>query len=222
MSDVTEAVGKLISKWQDARTALVELERAEHPDITDPYGRVWVWKPGRGDLYRHDGMAFQGDWLREPGRIGLPSQAVLDNPNYDDLCGICLNGRTRNVPDCRPEWNCSHAMHRNFATPASLREALENVAVMLGDRDDACTDYGMLMVACSGPLFRWDRSRGRYRFQARSTFPPGVRDALCATAEALTSDVVRILGGERGATASDVQAAILRLGDSRQNEAKAV
>lgn len=110
MSEATETVSRLIADWQDARTALAELERAEHPDITDRHGRVWTWR-GRGDLYRHDGMACPKEFVLD-GAIGLPSQAVLDNPNYGELCGICLNGRKRNVPDCKPEWNCSHMMHQ--------------------------------------------------------------------------------------------------------------
>lgn len=106
MSEATETVGRLVDQWQAARAALTELERAEHPDIVDRFGRVWTWR-GRGDLYRHCGMAFPGDWLKEDGRIGLPSQRSLDNPNSDP-CTICLDGRTRNVRKCRPEWNCSH------------------------------------------------------------------------------------------------------------------
>lgn len=110
MSEATEAVGRLLDKWQAARVALQELERAEHPDITDRFGRVWAWR-GRGDLYRHDGMAFPKAFVVDDA-IGLPSQAVLDNPNHGHLCAVCLNGRTRNVPACKPEWNCSHAMHQ--------------------------------------------------------------------------------------------------------------
>lgn len=112
MSAATETVGRLIGEWQAARAALAEMERAEHPDITDRHGRVWTWKPDRGDVYVHDGLAWPRRFV-EDGRIGLPSQAVLDNPNYGHLCTTCLDGRERNVPDCRPEWNCSHAMHRS-------------------------------------------------------------------------------------------------------------
>lgn len=112
MSNATEAVSRLVDEWLAARAALAELERAEHPDIVDGYGRAWTWKAGRGDIYVHDGMAFPKAFLTE-GRIGLPRQSVLDNPNYAHLCPVCLDGRTRNVPDCRPEWGpCSHAMHR--------------------------------------------------------------------------------------------------------------
>jgi hypothetical protein len=103
-------VTRLITEWQSTRAQLAELERAEHLDITDAHGRVWTWKSGAGDIYTHDGMAFPGDWLKKPGRIGLPSQTVLDNPNYDKLCTVCLDGRERNAPKCHPEWNCSHKL----------------------------------------------------------------------------------------------------------------
>ena len=104
----------LMAQWQKARAQLAEIERREHPDIIDGHGRAWTWI-GRGDVYRHDGAAFSEDWIREEGRIGLPSQRVLDNPNYGHLCDTCLNGRTRNVPDCKPEWNCGHVMHQPAA-----------------------------------------------------------------------------------------------------------
>lgn len=101
---------------------------------------------------------------------------------------------------------------RNFAAPGSLQEALENVTSLLGDRDDARTDYNLLMVACYGPLFRWDPVKGRYEFQARSQFPAGLRDTALITARTLTSEVVRVLGGESGATLRDVRNAIDNLG----------
>jgi hypothetical protein len=96
-------VTRLINEWQSARAQLAELERAEHPDITDRHGRVWTWC-GRGDLYRHCGIAAPADMI---DNFGLPSQRSLDNPNSDP-CDICLDGRERNAPKCRPEWSCSH------------------------------------------------------------------------------------------------------------------
>lgn len=42
---------RMLDEWAAARAALAEMERAEHPDITDARGRVWSW--WRGDLYRH-------------------------------------------------------------------------------------------------------------------------------------------------------------------------
>ena len=85
------------------RAALVALERAEHPDVMDRFGRVWTW--WKGDLYRHCGNAAPKHMI---DGFGLPSQTALDNPNYD-LCGICLDGRDRHVTACKREWECSHA-----------------------------------------------------------------------------------------------------------------
>lgn len=102
-------VAQLIASWQAARAELAAIERAEHPDITDHHGRVWTWR-GRGDLYRHCSLAWPEEFVRN-NRHGLPTQAALDSPNYD-LCDLCLGGRTRNVPDCKPEWNCTHTMHQ--------------------------------------------------------------------------------------------------------------
>lgn len=101
-----EAVATLIANWQDARAGLAELERAEHPDIVDRFGRTWTWV-GRSDTYRHCGTACPVDMIDD---FGLPTQRALDNPNYE-LCGTCVDGRTRRVPDCKPEWNCAHTTH---------------------------------------------------------------------------------------------------------------
>ncbi len=92
----------LVNAWYELRSELHELERLEHPDITDRLGRVWAWKSG--DLYRHCSTAAPKFMIEH---FGLPKQEALDNPNYD-LCGICLDGRERNVNACKPEWSCTH------------------------------------------------------------------------------------------------------------------
>lgn len=76
-----------VDAWQQARRDVREWERAEHPDITDRFGRVWVWKDG--DLYTHDDtLAFPRAFLDD--RIGLPRPGLADdNPNYSRLCDIC-------------------------------------------------------------------------------------------------------------------------------------
>lgn len=80
MADIT----RLINEWQSARLALQEIERSEHPDITDRYGRVWAWKSK--DLYVHDGcLAFPEHMIQD---LGLPSPVLASNPNYR-LCEIC-------------------------------------------------------------------------------------------------------------------------------------
>jgi hypothetical protein len=74
-----------IDSWLTVRAELAAIERAEHPDITDRFGRVWQW--WKGDLYRHDGcLAIPGRWIPE---WGLPSARLAGNTNYAGLCGIC-------------------------------------------------------------------------------------------------------------------------------------
>lgn len=88
MSQPIPAMQRLIADWQAARAALAAYERAEHPDLTDRYGRVWTWR-GRGDLYVHDDtLAFPRDSITGAG-LGLPSPRLADNPNYSKLCDIC-------------------------------------------------------------------------------------------------------------------------------------
>ena len=81
----------LIARWQQLRAELTELERAEHPDLTDRFGRVWVWR-GR-DLYVHDDLlAFPRSAIESP-TLGLPRVGLVDeNPNYAGLCAICRGG----------------------------------------------------------------------------------------------------------------------------------
>lgn len=78
---------KLLAEWTALREQIAEIERAEHPDITDRFGRVWVW--WKGDLYRHCGHCIPGEWITSTEHpIGLPSPTLADNPNYQ-LCEIC-------------------------------------------------------------------------------------------------------------------------------------
>lgn len=79
-------MANLIDEWTAARRALAEVERAEHPDITDRHGRVWIWK-GHGDLYTHDEtLACPMAWIAE---LGLPPVTLATNRNYSELCHIC-------------------------------------------------------------------------------------------------------------------------------------
>ena len=78
----------LVRHWLTARAALAELERAEHPDVVDRYGRAWSWVSG--DLYRHDCLAWPLDDI-EGGKFGLPPARLADNPNYASLCAICTS-----------------------------------------------------------------------------------------------------------------------------------
>jgi hypothetical protein len=88
-----QTVTGLLAEWQVARAVLADLERAEHPDVTDRLGRVWVWR-GRGDLYRHCGTAAP---LGMIDMFGVPRDSVLRNPNYPVLCVVCLDGRVQRV-----------------------------------------------------------------------------------------------------------------------------
>jgi hypothetical protein len=73
--------------WAESRALLAEVERAEHPDVTDKYGRIWAWSPGHGDIYVHDQMAWPLSSILSP-TSGLPSAELRSNSNYS-LCDIC-------------------------------------------------------------------------------------------------------------------------------------
>jgi hypothetical protein len=78
-------MGRRIAEWQAARDELAAAELAEHPDITDHHGRVWVWVDG--DLYRHCGMAWTSAQIRNTEHL-LPSASLFSNRNYS-FCSIC-------------------------------------------------------------------------------------------------------------------------------------
>jgi hypothetical protein len=87
--EIRTFVTPLIEAWQETRRQLAEIERVEHPDVTDGYGRVWRWR-GRGDLYVHDDtLAFPLDVIPH---LSLPSPSLEQNPNYFKLCGTCRQG----------------------------------------------------------------------------------------------------------------------------------
>jgi len=78
----------LLNELAAIRSQLAEIDRAEHPDITDRFGRVWVWRSG--DFYAHDdALCFPWYWITSTEHpINLPSSTLADNPNYR-LCKIC-------------------------------------------------------------------------------------------------------------------------------------
>lgn len=84
----TTVIRELIASWQQSRQALRAIEKAEHPNVTDVFGRVWEWKSK--DIYTHDGMAWPLDHVTNE-KIGLPSKQALENPNYQ-WCSTCLGG----------------------------------------------------------------------------------------------------------------------------------
>lgn len=73
--------------WPDYSDSF--LPGTAHPDITDRFGRVWVWK--HSDIYTHDdAIALTEDLLLTGyARMSLPHRKLRDNPNYAGLCGIC-------------------------------------------------------------------------------------------------------------------------------------
>lgn len=87
MSAPRNPIGPMLDEWQQLRAALRAAERAEHPDVTDQLGRVWVWKDG--DIYLHDGMAWPLVFIQQ--RTAWPNPVLLDNPNYH-WCDACRAG----------------------------------------------------------------------------------------------------------------------------------
>jgi hypothetical protein len=83
-----------IESWRHARAELAAIERAEHPDVTDRFGRVWTWETeisGTGrprGRYVHDGT-FSADDADAVARWGLPPERLASNPNYAGLCETC-------------------------------------------------------------------------------------------------------------------------------------
>lgn len=88
-----------VARWRAARAALAEIERGEHPDLTDRFGRVWVWQ--FGDVYVHDGcLAWPQPMILANDR--LPSPALASNPNYR-LCRTCTRDWQSQTPDAGVE-----------------------------------------------------------------------------------------------------------------------
>lgn len=80
------AVTGMLSAWSELRALAAELGAAEHPDLTDRFGRTWTW--WSGDLYIHDGaLAGSADQI---AAWGLPEPGLAErNPNYAGLCAVC-------------------------------------------------------------------------------------------------------------------------------------
>jgi hypothetical protein len=84
----TTAVSNLLRQLVYTRALLRELEAAEHPDITDRFGRVWTWRDE--DIYAHDVMAWSLDSITHPD-VRLPPAELASNPNYASLCAVCTS-----------------------------------------------------------------------------------------------------------------------------------
>lgn len=80
------AVRGMLAEWQALRAELRAIEEAEHPAVTDKWGRVWTWVSG--DLWHHDDtLALTRDMIDK--LTGLPPEKLRGNPNYHGLCDIC-------------------------------------------------------------------------------------------------------------------------------------
>lgn len=88
MSEAHARVAGLVEIWQATRAELRAIEQAEHPDLTDQFGRVWLYRSR--DLYVHDGLiAATADVVASP-HLELPAPGLADrNPNYAGLCQVC-------------------------------------------------------------------------------------------------------------------------------------
>jgi len=82
-------VSQMLEDLQAVCKQLHEIEVAEHPDITDRWGRTWTW--WEGDLYKHDDtLCFPLHFITSTEHpVGLPSAKLADNPGYVDLCSTC-------------------------------------------------------------------------------------------------------------------------------------
>ena len=121
-ADGLRVVQGLLFEWQAFRAEIAQVERDEHPSITDRFGRVWVWE--FGDLYVHDDcLAFPMDWITDTVHpLGLPSPALADNPNYS-LCEICRR-EWREEPTNEHRQTSSHSEtgHGNTESPLPAGE----------------------------------------------------------------------------------------------------
>jgi len=80
------AVRGMLVDWQALRAELRAIEEAEHPAVTDKFGRVWTWTCH--DCYHHDDtLALTRDMIDR--LAGLPPERLRGNPNYWQLCETC-------------------------------------------------------------------------------------------------------------------------------------
>jgi hypothetical protein len=110
-----QVASQIVAEWQAVREEIRTLDRAHHPDIIDRHGRAWVWRwdDSYGSQYAHCGSLVSSD--RIGGVSQLAGAGTLNNQNYD-LCAVCLDGRTRNITPCKPEWKCTHRVCAEMAS----------------------------------------------------------------------------------------------------------
>lgn len=71
--------------WPDYSDS--SLPNTSHPDITDRFGRVWVWKSR--EIYTHDNVLMVPREFIERSEINLPHKRTANNHKYAGLCEIC-------------------------------------------------------------------------------------------------------------------------------------
>lgn len=103
-------------------------------------------------------------------------------------------------------------MHNRDETAEALQAVIKILETDHFPFGPPATDYDILMRACYGNLLTRNPSTGRYELLTRRLRPEGA----LKHARALTTAVVELLGGERSATITDVQAALDKLGEENQ------
>jgi len=89
------AVRGLVAEWQALRAELRAIEEAEHPAVTDKFGRVWTWTCH--DCYHHDNtLALTRDMI--DALAGLPPEKLRGNPTT----GSCARPAVAGGPTPRP------------------------------------------------------------------------------------------------------------------------
>lgn len=85
---MTASIAAMLAGWEASRATLRAIKEAEHPDLTDQFGRTWQWKDK--DLYTHDALLAATPDVIANVNLGLPRAGLADdNPNYAGLCSIC-------------------------------------------------------------------------------------------------------------------------------------
>lgn len=129
-------VEPLVDRWLATRAALAEIERAEHPDVVDGYGRVWHWK--FGEVYSHDDtLAFPRHMI---DGAGLPSAKLADNPNYSKLCPTCRQDWPA-TPEPKPESGKTYEFGEQITFTNRFGQTGQTARVISQQDDTLTVDY---------------------------------------------------------------------------------
>ena len=122
------------------RGELAEIDAAEHPDVTDRFGRVWTW--WKGELYHHDDTL--ADTRDRIAAYGLPPATLADNHNYAGLCTICRQNWT---PAQSAKVDALHAAMLTYETARGDDRAAARQAYL----DATTADYNAIEPSESAP-----------------------------------------------------------------------